>query len=506
MVGNDHFLHFDGNAKEGGFVMGWIKIVFTTVVLAVLFLSGCRRYSVPPVIIAEADPLTAETPVVEKPVEIFLPACDSNETIYTGLYENASVEAFYKLTKNRAVWVHHDRNSALADSMVQLIRNIRLYGLLPQNYHEEELMSDSNSRSSPESLLRRDVLLTDAFLSIAKDLKRGRLRQPQPMDDSLQRLLLMTVLHNGGLKSHLESQEPEIAAYKLLKYGLVRLFDTLGATDRALLLRGTTIDSIPVHQKVQSIEINMERWRWESNKLRNRFIFINIPSFMAQVFDRDSVILESRVIIGTRDHPTPQLSSTIQCLITYPYWHVPRKIAVDELLPMVQKDPDYVARNNFDVLDRRGRILDPDTVDWKAFNRNNFPFSLRQREGVDNSLGILKFVFDNPYAVYLHDTNARRLFQNKMRAFSHGCIRMEKSVEFAHYLVTGNVHERSAMLEKFLKQKQRQNVDLSYPIDIHVRYITAEVRGEEIHLHHDLYGNDQALIDSLYHRQSRHYY
>jgi murein L,D-transpeptidase YcbB/YkuD len=150
--------------------------------------------------------------------------------------------------------------------------------------------------------------------------------------------------------------------------------------------------------------------------------------------------------------------------------------------------------------------VDPDTLDWKNFNINNFPVLLRQREGIDNSLGILKFVFDNPYAVFLHDTNARRLFQNKDRALSHGCIRMEKAIDFAHYLVTGNAGEKSAMVERFLKQKQRHSLDLANPIAIHVRYITAEVKGDQIYVYKDLYKKDRAVIESLYHRQGGYYY
>lgn len=486
-------------------LLGWIKIVFTTGILAVLFLSGCRRYSVPPVIVSDANPSPGEVPIHNTPKQIFLPVYDSTDAIYKGLNKEASVLQFYKVMKNRTVWIRDERSTAQADSMLLLIRNIRSYGLLPQNYHQEELSAEISSGPSTEDLLRRDVLLTDAFLSIAKDLKLGRLRQPQPLDDSLHRSMLAAVVQNGGLRKHLESQEPQIPPYRLLKYGLQSLLDTLRSLDRALIMGGTTIDSIAVHQKIQSVEINMERWRWE-NDLGDRYILINIPSFMAQVFERDTVVLESRVIVGKPHNPTPQLSGSIQCFVTYPYWHVPRKIAVEELLPIIQKDVGYIERNNFDVLDRRGGVLDHDSLDWKNFNKNNFPVSLRQREGVDNSLGVLKFVFDNPYAIYLHDTNARRLFQNKARAFSHGCIRMEKAIDFAHYLVTGNVGERSARVEKFLKEKRRHTVDLANPINIHVRYLTAEVIGEQIYVYKDLYKKDRALIEGLYRRQGGYYY
>jgi len=282
------------------------------------------------------------------------------------------------------------------------------------------------------------------------------------------------------------------------------LLDTMDRQERAFLLAGVTIDSIAAHKQTQFLEINMERWRWEKFPVK-RYIIINIPAFMARVFAEDTLVLESRVIVGKPDHPTPQLSSNIQCFITYPYWHVPRKIATDELLPMIQRDRGYIARNNFDVLDKRGNLLNPDSVEWEKFTNYNFPVTLRQREGVDNSLGILKFVFDNPFAVFLHDTNARRLFQSKTRAYSHGCVRMEKAVDFAHYLVTGNLQTRSTTLDKLLQEEQRHTVEVANPIDIHVRYFTAEVNGEQRFLYHDFYKKDRALIDSLYYRQLTYY-
>src|SRR5690606_24036460 len=110
-------------------------------------------------------------------------------------------------------------------------------------------------------------------------------------------------------------------------------------------------------------------------------------------------------------------------------------------------------RNNFDVLDKRGNLLQADSIDWESFSKSYFPVSLRQREGQENALGIIKFVFDNPYAVFLHDTNAKRLFRSRVRAFSHGCIRMEKAVELAHYLVTGDPGKKSKYVERFLKEE-----------------------------------------------------
>lgn len=482
-----------------GVNMGWIKIGMTAVVFSAVLLAGCR-YNIPAIIVAEVEPFPLETgeALPDKPSRVLLPSYDSSIALYKGLSKLESLIEFYKMRDNHPVWALKGERSGLGDSMVQFIRNIRFYGLLPRNYHLEELSDKDGSGKNKIDPLRRDVLLTDAFLSVAKDLKRGRLRQSTTTDDSLQRLLLDSVVQRGGLKQGLESQEPGFSPYLSLKRGLHALLDTIRPIDRALLLGGVSIDSIPLHQKIQAIEVNMERWRWERSGLGGRYIFINIPAFMASIFEADTLVFESRVIVGKPQNPTPQLSSNIQCFITYPYWHVPRKIAIEELLPIIKKDRGYIERNNFDVLDRRGALLNPDSLNWDKFHKNNFPVSLRQREGVDNSLGVLKFVFDNPFAVYLHDTNARRLFQNKARAFSHGCIRMEKAVEFAHYLVTGDIHERSPVVEKFLKEKKRHSVDLKNPIHIHVRYFTAEVKGGQLLLYNDLYEKDRVLIKMLY--------
>jgi L,D-transpeptidase YcbB len=180
---------------------------------------------------------------------------------------------------------------------------------------------------------------------------------------------------------------------------------------------------------------------------------------------------------------------------------VPRKITVNEYLPIIKKDSNFITRNNFDVLDRNGRIQDLSAIDWKKYNRNNFPFTLRQREGTENSLGILKFIFDNPFAVFLHDTNAKRLFKNKKRAFSHGCIRLEKAYEFSHYLIGGNRTKLSPKtLDKYMGEKKRVTINLSHPVPIYIRYLTCDVKNNELLFFDDVYKKDKALIHTLYHQ------
>jgi murein L,D-transpeptidase YcbB/YkuD len=237
----------------------------------------------------------------------------------------------------------------------------------------------------------------------------------------------------------------------------------------------------------------MERWRWETPDLDQRYIWINVPSFQLHVIDKGQTILESRIIVGKPESPTPVLNSLVECITLYPYWYIPRKIAIEEYLPEIQKDTSFLMQNNFDVLDRKGNILDPATLDWQRFTTKYFPVSLRQREGSENSLGVIKFIFDNPYAVFLHDTNTKSLFRKKTRMFSHGCIRMEKAIELANYLTRD-----PKLIESKLQLKERWTINLDNPIAIYTRYFTCEYIHDELNFYDDIYGLDQAIIDTLY--------
>ena len=148
------------------------------------------------------------------------------------------------------------------------------------------------------------------------------------------------------------------------------------------------------------------------------------------------------------------------------------------------------------MLDRKGNIVDPDTLNWQSYTAKYFPVSLRQREGPDNSLGVIKFIFDNPYAVFLHDTNTKSLFRKKTRMFSHGCIRMEKALELAKYLAPD-----PEKVDSKLRLKERYTINLSKPIPIYTRYFTCEYIHDKLNFYEDIYGLDQPLIDLLYNQR-----
>jgi murein L,D-transpeptidase YcbB/YkuD len=458
--------------------------------LILLVGQGCKN--VPRQKIAET-PAAAAFGKPDAPVEVMMPG-DSLDPVYKGL--KTQVADFYIMRNKRPIWRSRNGLSPSGDSLLRFIAGIRYYGLLPANYHFKEIAD--NMGQGITNTARLDALMTDAFMSITKDLMFGRLMHRNTVSDSIAWRLLCKVAENGGVWQSFRSVEPQLKGYQQLKGAVKAFLDSLPLSQRPAVLQNSGEISDSLNARVQAIEVNLERWRSETQFLASRFLFVNIPAFMLYVISDDTVIMESRVIVGKPETETPELTSAVECLVTYPYWHVPRKIAIEEYLPIIQRDTSFLSRNNFDVLDRSGSVVDPDTLPWQGFNKDYFPVSLRQRDGPENSLGILKFVFDNPYAVFLHDTNARRLFRSDVRAFSHGCIRMEKAVELSHYLLMGDTVERSKLIDRYLEESLRHTVNLPSSVPIYIRYFTVAVRGNSLVFYEDIYHKDDAIMKDLY--------
>jgi len=428
---------------------------------------------------------------------------DSSSDVYEKLRYSGEVFGFYKGRKFKPFWLENNTRSATADSMIMMIKSSRRFGLLPQRYHFQEIPELILEPMNHIKMSRLDIVLTDAFLTMTRDLRYGCLRSNlhDNIVDSAQLMFLTASLEPSDIRSVISSQEPGHQRYRSLINALNVLLDTVNRTDHKLLMHGITLDSVDVHRKIQRIEINLERWRQEKEMEDSIYVWVNVPAYMFYVLENGNVVMESRVIVGAADTPTPVLSSKIECFTVFPYWYVPRKITVNEYLPIIKTDSAFITRNNFDVLDNNGKIQKHSSIDWKKYNRNNFPFTLRQREGTENSLGILKFIFDNPYAVFLHDTNAKVLFKNQKRAFSHGCIRLEKAYEFSHFLIGGNRTKLAPKtLDKYMGEKKRVTISLSHPVPIHIRYVTCDVMNNELVFFEDVYKKDDVLIHALYHQ------
>lgn len=219
----------------------------------------------------------------------------------------------------------------------------------------------------------------------------------------------------------LDSLESKSRTYRQLKEYCMRC-----------LIDDYIADSLTIEQ----IQETLNSYRWLNRFAADKRVIVNIPSATLQVIDREgNTLLSSRVIVGKPATPTPIFTAGITNLVLYPYWNIPRSILIKEILPAVRKSPaTTLEAMKLQVIDTNGKVVDPSKVNWSVAG-SAFPYRLRQSTGCDNALGLLKFNVNDPYDVYLHDTNARSLFKKDNRQLSHGCIRVEKPVELANLLL-----------------------------------------------------------------------
>ena len=254
-----------------------------------------------------------------------------------------------------------------------------------------------------------------------------------------------------------------------------------------------------IAERIQTIEINLERWRWLPLELGERYILVNIANFSLEVNQRNKITFQSGVIVGTPFHRTPVFDAQMTHMILKPYWHVPRSIIKNEILTLA--DPvSYLTRNQISILDRSGKVVSADSINWSQVKTGDFPYRLRQEPGMHNSLGLIKFMFPNPYSVYIHDTPTKKLFERPVRTFSHGCIRLQKPFELAEYLLIEQPTWDKAKLQEVTANSEQENVriDLPTPFPVYVLYWTAWMDNQEhIHFRDDIYERDQAVWKAL---------
>jgi L,D-transpeptidase YcbB len=251
--------------------------------------------------------------------------------------------------------------------------------------------------------------------------------------------------------------------------------------------------------RLAAITVALERMRWMANTpLGARHIWVNQPSFVAEIVDNGRVSFETRVVIGkaTTDTESPEFSDLMEYMVVNPSWGVPRSIIVKEYLPLLQSNPEAVG--HLQVIDGKGRVISRDAVDFAGYTAASFPYGLRQPPSDGNALGKVKFMFPNPYNIYLHDTPAKSLFANEVRAYSHGCIRLGDPFDFAYTLLAKQSRDPKAEFAAHLATKQESNVTLIDPVPVHLVYYTAwPTASGSIGYHPDIYGRDAALFKAL---------
>ena len=253
-------------------------------------------------------------------------------------------------------------------------------------------------------------------------------------------------------------------------------------------------------KQIELIELNMERWRWLPRERAAKHIVVNIPAFRLDVWERDTVALSMRVVVGKKDTPTPIFNDAMTHVVFSPYWNVPPTIAKGETLPSALGDPSFLRRTNMEVLDEKGQVVDPESIDLERAGDYKF----RQRPGSGNALGLVKFMFPNEFNVYLHDTPADSLFARASRSFSHGCVRVEQPQALAEYLLKDRAEWTRETITEAMHAGVERTVKLREPVPVYIGYWTVDVTpdGKATFLP-DVYGLDARQAAALNERLAR---
>ena len=259
--------------------------------------------------------------------------------------------------------------------------------------------------------------------------------------------------------------------------------------------------NVPAERRAEQIRLNLERWRWLPRDLGERHIRVNIAAFELDVIEHGESVLDMRVVVGRHYRRTPVFTGTMTYLVLNPYWHLPHSIATRDKLPLIQRDPGYLDRHGLTIFRGWGaneRPVDPATIDWPEMSRSNFPYRMRQDPGPLNALGQVKFMFPNPYNVYLHDTPSRYLFGRPERAFSSGCVRLERPLELADYLLADQPEWTRERMQQTFRGNTERAVTLRRSIPVHLLYWTAFVDADgRVAFRRDIYDRDEPLMYAL---------
>jgi len=480
------------------------------------------------------------------------------------------VSAYYQEQENAPYWSTGQTWRPFADSLFRMIKDARLWGLFPEDYHAAELamVYDTIAADTVSKEARIDarwwtaaeLLLTDAFIRVVKDIKLGRLPQDSislRKDSVLPDAFYLEKLHElekSGLPAMIRSLEPAAKGYHVLKSAIP---DFLSRADykvytkipypekdnrrfrqflqKRLSEEGLISDSIPAdsiqlatavkaYQKKRGITvdgkagegtirllntddserfvriaISLDKYKQLPEKMPARYIWVNSSANYMEVIEGNDVKMSSKVICGKPKTRTPLLTSAISSIITYPQWVPPQSIIEKEILPAVKRNPGYLARKGFSLVDKEGNEVDPYSIDWSKYTRT-MPYRVVQGSGDANALGIIKFMFDNKYAVYLHDTNQRYLFANTMRNLSHGCVRVQEWDKLAWYilgtdssLLAGRGVVKTDSVRSWLRNKQKRTIPVRNKVPVFIRYLTCEGQKGRVIFHDDVYGEDKYL-------------
>ncbi|MBB6610367.1 L,D-transpeptidase family protein [Pontibacter sp. Tf4] len=298
----------------------------------------------------------------------------------------------------------------------------------------------------------------------------------------------------------------------------VKKFQALHGLDQDGKVGGNTLRmmNVPIEDRIQQIMMNMERWRWIPKRLvpkslDQKYIWVNIPEYKLYIYEDPNndpeaeraykKVYEMRVVVGKELNSTPIFSDKMEYVVLAPYWNVPNSIVEKEVKPQMLSGSNYLERNNMEIVtkEKNPKPVSPYDIDWASVTEKNFPYMVRQRPGGKNSLGDVKFLFPNQYSVYLHDTPADALFNQTERGFSHGCVRLEKPMDLAKYVLQDMPEWTDQRIQETIAAGEETWITLPKQIQVYLVYFTSWVDEEgNVHFRDDIYGHDKKLAKEFF--------
>lgn len=427
----------------------------------------------------------------------------------------------------------------------------------------DKINTDSLAQKDAISWTKADLMLSDAFMQTLKDLKEGRMLPDSQsiisnpdMVDSFFVMKLNEINTGPSVVELLYAVQPKHIDYHSLQQALKAFVDTMD-TKRYHYVNFPNSDSLDFtkevyarliqsgygnnsisapgpeeymealqnyqrdhslkqdgkagpavvgslnsndQEKFRHVAITLDRYK-STPPFPETYIRVNIPSFYLKVVDADTIVLVSKVVVGKPATSTPELTSTISNMVTYPQWTIPESIIRQDILPQMKVDPGYLYRKGFSLVDSKGETVNPYGVDWSKYTRG-IPWKVVQGSGDDNALGVFKFNFNNPYSVYLHDTNQRYLFKNDYRALSHGCVRVEKWHALAAFIAERDstslkpgqkVGYNTDSINSWINNKERKTIIIKERLPLFIDYFTCVAKNGSIVFYNDIYKKDYHL-------------
>lgn len=430
------------------------------------------------------------------------------------LTESLAGDTVKKPLLDAAKWAYADMLSSSA--FVQLVKDLKIGRLLPDSvlvkdtslhagfFSKQKTAFASQSvaqfAQSLEPSNKNYRALKEALRSFLPKANFRSYTFVKTKDSALLKKLLYKRIGEEDSVKLTANKNPDSAAVAMAvkKYQHLKKLKEDGKLSTALISKLNNTDK----EKLYRIAITLDKYKMLP-PLPSDYIWVNLPAFYLEVHRGDSIALQSKIICGKPATSTPQLTSAVSDMVTYPQWTIPASIIKKEILPGLKRNGGYTQRRGFSIVDANGNEISPYSVNWAKY-KNGIPYKVVQGSGDANALGVMKFNFNNPYSVYLHDTNQRYLFEKSSRALSHGCVRVQKWRELAQYILRKDSLADSTKytpvdsLDSWLAQKKKRYIKVHQQLPLFIRYFSAEGKDGKLIMHDDIYDEDKRIREKVF--------